>query len=124
MNNACKSVEREAVAEEPPHVVFLAGDDEYRSEESLPMLASLLQAHYGFKVSLRYTVDPDILAELGVPRSTVLGWLHRDYQRVVTADVLDMDHIGLQAEVLRPAFDDGVTCIEPLTATAIWWTCG
>jgi len=44
---------------------------------------------------------PDILAELGVPRSTALGWLRRDYQPVVTADVLDMDHIRLQAEVLR-----------------------
>ena len=29
------------------------------------------------------------------------GWLRRDYQPVVTADVLDMDHIWLQAEVLR-----------------------
>jgi len=45
--------------------------------------------------------DPDVLAELGVPRSTALGWLRRDYQPVVTADVLDMDHIRLQAEVLR-----------------------
>ena len=36
-----------------------------------------------------------------MPRSTALGWLRRDYQPVVTADVLDMDHIWLQAEVLR-----------------------
>jgi len=50
---------------------------------------------------VRTTGDPDILAELGVPRSTALGWLRRDYQPVVTADVLDMDHIRLQAEVLR-----------------------
>ncbi len=50
---------------------------------------------------VRTTGDPDILAELGVPRSTALGWLRRDYQPVVTADVLDMDHIQLQAEVLR-----------------------
>ena len=50
---------------------------------------------------VRTTGDPNILAELGVPRSTALGWLRRDYQPVVTADVLDMDHIWLQAEVLR-----------------------
>ncbi len=50
---------------------------------------------------VRTTGDPDILAELGVPRSTALGWLRRNYQPVVTADVLDMDHIWLQTEVLR-----------------------
>lgn len=50
---------------------------------------------------VRTTGDPDILAELGVPRSTALGWLRRDYSPVVTADVLDMNHIRLHAEVLR-----------------------
>ena len=50
---------------------------------------------------VRTTGDPDILAEFGVPRSTVLGWLRRDYQPVVTADALDTDPIRLQAEVLR-----------------------
>ena len=47
------------------------------------------------------TGDPGVLAELGVPRSRALGWLRRDYQPVVTADVLAMDHIWRQAEVLR-----------------------
>lgn len=41
------------------HVVFLAGDDEYRSEESLPMLASLLEAHYDFRTTVLYMVDED-----------------------------------------------------------------
>ncbi len=30
----------------------------------------------------RTTGDPDILAELGVPRSTALGWLRRDHIRL------------------------------------------
>ena len=31
------------------HIVFLAGDHEYRSEESLPALARILAKGYGFK---------------------------------------------------------------------------
>ena len=44
--------------------------------------------------------DPEIVAEFGIPRSTALGWLCGDYGPVVTADILDMDHTQLQAEVL------------------------
>ncbi len=40
------------------HIVFLAGDHEYRSEESLPALARLLARHYGFKCSVFTTTDP------------------------------------------------------------------
>jgi type 1 glutamine amidotransferase len=40
------------------HVVFLAGDHEYRSEESLPALARILAKHYGFKCSVFFTTNP------------------------------------------------------------------
>jgi trehalose utilization protein len=40
------------------HIVLLAGDHEYRSEESLPALARILAKHYGFKCSVFFTVDP------------------------------------------------------------------
>jgi type 1 glutamine amidotransferase len=40
------------------HIVFLAGDQEYRSEESLPALARILAKHYGFKCSVFFTIDP------------------------------------------------------------------
>jgi type 1 glutamine amidotransferase len=40
------------------HIVFLAGDHEYRSEESLPALARILARHYGFKCSVFLTTDP------------------------------------------------------------------
>lgn len=43
----------------PPHVVFISGDEEYRSEESLPMLASILEKTHGFRVSVCYPLDPD-----------------------------------------------------------------
>jgi len=49
---------------------------------------------------VRTVGDPKIVSEFGVPRSTALGWLRGDHQPVVTADILDMEHTRLQAEVL------------------------
>ena len=40
------------------HIVFLAGDHEYRSEEALPALARILAKRYGFKCSVFITTDP------------------------------------------------------------------
>lgn len=40
------------------HVVFLAGDHEYRSEETLPALARILARHYGFRCTVLFTTDP------------------------------------------------------------------
>lgn len=41
------------------HVVFLSGDEEYRSEEALPMLAKILSQRHGFKATVLFSVDPD-----------------------------------------------------------------
>ncbi len=40
------------------HIVFLAGDHEYRSEETLPALARILAKHHGFKCTVLFSVDP------------------------------------------------------------------
>src|SRR5688572_25985440 len=40
------------------HIVFLAGDHEYRSEESLPALARIMARRYGFKCSVFFTTNP------------------------------------------------------------------
>lgn len=40
------------------HIVWLAGDHEYRSEETLPALARILAKHYGFTCSVFFTTDP------------------------------------------------------------------
>jgi hypothetical protein len=41
------------------HVVFLTGDEEYRSEEGLPMLAKILSQRHGFRCTVLFSVDPD-----------------------------------------------------------------
>lgn len=40
------------------HVVLISGDQEYRSEEAIPLLAKLLSKHHGFKCTVLFTVDP------------------------------------------------------------------
>jgi len=50
------------------HIVFLAGDHEYRSEETLPELARILSRHYGFKSSVLFTTDADGMIEPGSSR--------------------------------------------------------
>ena len=40
-----------------PHVVFVTGDEEYRSEESMPMLARILKRDHGFRVTVLYSLD-------------------------------------------------------------------
>ena len=41
------------------HIVLIAGDEEYRSEEALPMLAKILSQRHGFKCSVLFSVEPD-----------------------------------------------------------------
>jgi glucose/arabinose dehydrogenase/azurin len=40
------------------HIVFLAGDHEYRSEETLPALARILAKQQGFKCTVLFNTDP------------------------------------------------------------------
>ena len=41
------------------HVVFIAGDEEYRSEEGLPMLAKILSQRHGFKATVIFSADEE-----------------------------------------------------------------
>src|SRR5688572_22638668 len=41
------------------HIVFISGDEEYRSEEALPMLAKILSRKYGFTCTVLFAVDPN-----------------------------------------------------------------
>ena len=64
------------------HIVFLAGDEEYRSEETLPALARILARHYGFKSSVFITTDPKT-GTIDPASSTIAG-----LDALKTADLL------------------------------------
>jgi hypothetical protein len=41
------------------HIVLVAGDDEYRSEESMPMLAKILAERHGFKTTVLFPIHTE-----------------------------------------------------------------
>jgi len=41
------------------HIVFLTGDEEYRSEEGLPMMAKILSQRHGFDCTVLFSAKPD-----------------------------------------------------------------
>ena len=41
------------------HIVFLVGDEEYRSEDSMPQLAKILAVHHGFKCTVLFAVNKE-----------------------------------------------------------------
>ena len=40
------------------HIVLISGDEEYRSEEALPMLAKILSQRHGFDCTVLFSIDP------------------------------------------------------------------
>ena len=41
------------------HIVFIANDHEYRSEQSCPLMAKILAKHHGFKCTVLFGIDED-----------------------------------------------------------------
>ncbi len=41
------------------HIVFVTGDEEYRSEDSMPQLAKILAVHHGFKCTVLFAVNKE-----------------------------------------------------------------
>ena len=39
------------------HIVLVAGDEEYRSEDSMPQLAKILAVHHGFKCTMLFAIN-------------------------------------------------------------------
>ncbi|PAZ07448.1 MAG: hypothetical protein CAK86_01365 [Opitutia bacterium AMD-G1] len=78
------------------HVVLLAGDEEYRSEEALPMLARILSERQGFKCTVLFSHDDGVInpnngGSLGKPEALdsadalVLGLRFRKWNEAALA---------------------------------------
>ena len=61
LSNACMGqlVFEPANSTQKKSVVLVAGDEEYRTEESMPMLAKILSQKHGFKCTVVFSMGPD-----------------------------------------------------------------
>jgi hypothetical protein len=103
------------------HVVLLAGDEEYRSEEALPMLARILAVHHGFQCTVLFSIDPATgaidpdnqtnvpgLAALDAADMVVMFWRFRELPDADMKHVVDYVESGKPLLAIRTsthAFD-------------------
>lgn len=98
------------------HVVLLSGDEEYRSEEALPMLAKILSQHHGFKCTVLFALDSDGTINPNNSRSLA------DAEALDSADVIIMalrrrDYPDDQMKHFVDAYRRGVPIIALRTST-------
>jgi hypothetical protein len=73
LGTAQVTYEGKAGAGKGKKVVLLAGDEEYRSEEVMPMLAKLLSERHGFTCTVVWSIDPP-------------GWTEREIKEFLKAN--------------------------------------
>jgi|GEM_PF-6289909 len=56
---AANTLHLEPVKSNGKHIVLISGDEEYRSEESMPMLAKILSQKHGFECTVVFSFGPD-----------------------------------------------------------------
>jgi type 1 glutamine amidotransferase len=72
------------------HIVFVASDHEYRTEESCPALARILAKHHGFKCTVLFGVDEKGYIEAGASNIKGLEALKDADAMVIFARFLDL----------------------------------
>jgi len=76
------------------HIVLISGDEEYRSEESMPMLAKILSNHHGFDTTVLFSWSKDGTYIDPNHASGVTGW-----EKLDSADLMI---IGTRMRILTP----------------------
>lgn len=65
------------------HIVLVSGDEEYRSEEALPVLAKILARQHGFSCTVLFAIDPET-GEIDPDNQTNIPGL----EKLQTADLM------------------------------------
>ena len=94
------------------HIVFLAGDEEYRSEEGFPMLAKILAVRHGFKCTVVFPINPT--------NSTIDPLILNNMPGITALDSADVCVMGLRFRELPDAqmkhFADYLNAGKPIIA--------
>lgn len=67
------------------HIVLVAGDEEYRSEEALPMLGKILAVRHGFRATVLFSINPDDGTIDPTNQTNIPG-----FERIADADLVVM----------------------------------
>jgi hypothetical protein len=67
------------------HIVLVSGDEEYRSEEALPMLGKILAVRHGFRCTVLFSINPDDGTIDPNNKSNIPG-----FERIADADLVIM----------------------------------
>jgi type 1 glutamine amidotransferase len=65
------------------HIVLVSGDEEYRSEEGLPMLAKILAVRHGFRCTVLFSINPEDGTIDPTNQTNIPG-----FERIADADLL------------------------------------
>lgn len=89
------------------HIVLIAGDEEYRTEESMPMLAKILSQKHGFRCTVLFALGPDAAEYIDPNNSSgIRGW--------ASLDSADLMIIGTRFR--KPSPEDAVHVTNYLNA--------
>jgi hypothetical protein len=98
------------------HLVFLSGDQEYRGEEGLPMLAKILSQRHGFRCTVLFPLNPDGTINPDLVESLA------DYEKLDEADgiVMQLRYRAYPDAVMKTfaaAVDRGIPILGLRTST-------
>jgi len=99
------------------NVVLIAGDDEYRSEESMPMMAKILSTHYGFNTTVLFPIEPETGNVVPSYQNNIPGLEHLKDADLVIMLIRFRDLPGDQMKHLEDYFKSGKPLIALRTST-------
>ncbi len=76
--------EAKAGGDAAKHIVLVSGDEEYRTEESMPMLGKILSQKHGFKCTVLFALGPDGAEYIDSNNSAGV----RGFEALATADLM------------------------------------
>ena len=99
------------------NIVLISGDDEYRSEESMPMMAKILSEHYGFNTTVLFPIEPETGNIVPSYQNNIPGLEHLKHADLVIMLIRFRDLPMDQMKHLEDYFKSGKPFIALRTST-------